>query len=940
MRPSVPVTFLFTDLQDSTRLWEEYPQAMHSALARHDALLRSAVEDNQGIIVKTTGDGLHAVFTDPADGLQAVLAAQLGLRTASWAETGVLKVRMGLHSGIAEEREGDYYGPVVNRAARIMGAAAGEQVLISQATAVLLDDRLPPNTSLLDLGDHYLRGVNRPVRLFQLQHPDLPSEFPSLKTVGTIPNNLPAQISSFIGREKELAEVRQLLAPEEDNHRLVTLTGPGGTGKTRLSLQAAEDMLAQFTHGVWLVELAPVTDPQAVAQAIATPLGLREQAARPLELIIVDHLRRQQVLLILDNCEHLLDECARLAELLLRSCPKLHILASSREILGITGEQSFRVRSLTLPPEGDVSDIEELAHYEAVRLFVARAVTVKSDFALNAENAPAVVQICRRLDGIPLALELAAARVHVLTPEQIAARLDDRFHLLTGGSRTVLPRQRTLQALIDWSYELLSEAECILLCRLAVFNGGWTLEAAENVAGIEPLNAYEVLDLLEHLVNKSLVVVEADELQMRYRMLETIRQYAQEKLAESGDAETIRDRHLAYYLAQSESAFEALMDLRPPSILASQYPAEADNFRTAWARSLADDGNAALRFAASFSSDWGLVVPLIEVHRFQDTVITQVQHNPEYTGPDAAQVKRLLLARALMSATVVASTARLFALSVRYATETKKLSQETGDMAYFVWADVFLTFSKALTSGREVIQQWMDEGYPRALRYGRNYMKAILLISWGSFNFFAYGQYDQEADKRWEEGMAMLRGSGNLWILGTGLQLAADLHGFRGEIVAAQQLAGQILAIYTELGDIYAANPARTLLADLARKQGDLRKAVHLYREAILIWRDSDRADAGVRILESLAFIAHTQAQDKNGADRREALVYAATLLGAVDSIRREIDRPVNFVDQAEYGKEVAGIREEMGEGAFQAAWDKGLKMDLDQAVRLATENY
>ena len=562
--PSGIVTFLFTDLEDSTRLWEEFPSEMKAVLARHDAILTSHVTEGDGMIVKTTGDGLHAVFSSPIDAIGVVVAAQLALRSENWSETEPLRVRMALHSGEAEQRGGDYYGSVVNRAARIMGTAAGEQILISAATADLTAGHLPEDVTYLDLGQHYLRGLNQPEQLYQVLHPDLPAEFPTLKTLGTIPNNLPAEISSFIGRENELAELNRLLTPEMDTNRLITLTGPGGTGKTRLALQSARMVLDKYPHGVWLAELAPVTDPLQVIQAVASPMGVRDQGARPLELMVADHLGSLQALLILDNCEHLIDECARLAELLLRNCPELHILASSRESFGIAGEQPYRVRSLSLPPADNNLNVNELAQFEAVRLFTERATEVKPGFALDANNAQDISQICHRLDGIPLAIELAAARVRVLSPKQIADRLDDRFRLLTGGSRTALPRQRTLQALIDWSYDLLPEEESILLCRLSAFINGWTLEAAEAVAGFKPLEPYQVLDLLEQLVNKSLVVAEETELGMRYFMLESIRQYAQEKLADSGESKKLRDSHLSFFLSESLEAHQHLMDLQPP----------------------------------------------------------------------------------------------------------------------------------------------------------------------------------------------------------------------------------------------------------------------------------------------------------------------------------------------------------------------------------------
>ncbi len=936
--PSGTVTFLFTDLEGSTQLWEDYPQAMKSALSRHDAILQEAVKTERGKIIKTTGDGLHAVFPTASDGVEAVLFAQLRLRAEAWKETGPLRVRMALHSGEADLRDGDYYGTVVNRAARIMGTASGDQILISASTADLTRDHLPAGVTLLDLGEHYLRGLQRPEKLYQVLHPDLPAEFPPLKTLGTVPNNLPAEITSFIGREKELENVKGLLSPDESINRLVTLIGPGGTGKTRLALEAAGYMLQDYPHGVWFAELAPVTDPQHVVRAIGLPMGIRDQGARPLELMVLDHLRSQQALLILDNCEHLIDECARLAEALLRDCPQLHILTSSREALGIAGERSFRVQSLSLPPDADDLSVEELDHYESVRLFVERAVAVKPSFSLSRDNAQDISQICRRLDGIPLAIELAAARVRVLSPGEIASRMDDRFRLLTGGSRTALPRQRTLQALIDWSYDLLPEAECSLLCRLSVFTSGWTLEAAESVCGFDPLEPYEVLDLLEQLVNKSLVVAESTELGVRYHMLESIRQYAQEKLAESNEGERMREGHMLYYLDQSRSSFQALMDLQPPGDWGRRFKPETDNFRAAWAWALESGIESALGFASYFSTAWSQVMPLVEIHRFQVKALELAEANPNFTDSDAPEEYQILLGRALASAATVAFGARMLGQVQNYAKRSTAVAERIGDMETWTSTRSIWMLATFLAGGKESLQKWLDEEYEQVMRFGRDYHQAMSLSYWGSVQFFATGQHSQEAQARWEQGMAMLRRSGNLWIQASALQFAADLSKFLGETGKARHLAEQVMDIYTDLGDKYAANPARSLLAELAREEGDFEQAADLFRETILVWRDTGRADAGVRTIESLAFTIHAQGEGESDQTRQAHLVYAAALLGAADAIRHNIDRPLSILDKPEYERELAALREAAGEEEFQSAWRKGQAMDLDQTVLLVLE--
>jgi predicted ATPase len=454
-----------------------------------------------------------------------------------------------------------------------MSTANGGQVLLSSQSEVLLRERLPEGVALRDMGAVQLKDFPHAEHVFQLVAPDLWVDFPALKSLATIPNNLPAQLTSFIGREKEVAEVRRLLATT----RLLTLTGSGGTGKTRLSLRVAEEFCGDassephYSDGVWFVELAPVTDPALVPQTVATVLGLRDETGQALTERLAGFLRDKQVLLILDNCEHLLEGCARLSDTLLRAAPNVKIIASSREALGIAGETTYHVPSLATPG-GQPSEIKtqpsDLLQYAAVRLFVERAAAAKPGFTLNDSNAPVVAQVCARLDGIPLAIELAAARVRALPVEQIAARLDDRFRLLTGGSRTALPRQQTLRALIDWSHALLTEPERVLLRRLSVFAGGWTLEAAEVVTKDEGkrmkdetdsfhpsafiLHPSDVFDLLTRLVEKSLVNLDEQAAEPRYVMLETIRQYARDKLLESDEGESLRDAHLSYFTTWAE----------------------------------------------------------------------------------------------------------------------------------------------------------------------------------------------------------------------------------------------------------------------------------------------------------------------------------------------------------------------------------------------------
>jgi predicted ATPase/class 3 adenylate cyclase len=544
------VTFMFTDVEGSTRLWETEPERMRPAMARHDVIVRATVDGHRGTVVKMTGDGIHAAFEQPLDALLAALDIQLALTAADTVGATGLAVRCGLHAGNDERRDKDFFGPAVNRAARIMSAAHGGQLLLSQEVAARVADALPAGVELRDLGVVRLRDLTTPERLYQVLHPQLRAQFPPLRSLASTPNNLPQQLNSFIGRERELAETRQKLAA----NRMLTLLGMGGIGKSRLSLQLAAEVLDDFPDGVWFVELAPLADERSVPQALASVLGVKEEAGRPVIEAVLKYVRDKRLLVVLDNCEHVVHACADLAKQLLQAGAGVKVLTSSRDYLQIAGETTYHVPTLSAPDPQKKESLAALAEHEAVRLFIDRVTAARPEFALTEKNAVAVTEICHRLDGIPLALELAAARARALSVENIATRLNDRFKLLATGDRTVLPRQRTLRALIDWSYELLDERERVLFQRLAVFAGGWTLEAAEAVCAGGTIDGAGVLDLQTQLVEKSLVVMELGG--ERYRMLDTVRAYAAEKLAAvpGNEANAVMQRHLSHYLAHAEQA--------------------------------------------------------------------------------------------------------------------------------------------------------------------------------------------------------------------------------------------------------------------------------------------------------------------------------------------------------------------------------------------------
>jgi predicted ATPase/class 3 adenylate cyclase len=542
--PSGTVTFLFTDVEGSTRLWELSPSAMVTAMTRHDELVRAAVEAQGGYVFSTGGDGFAVAFARAGDAIAAAVSAQRALAGESWPADATIAVRMGLHTGEVEERGGDYFGSAVNRAARLTGLAHGGQVVLSAATADVAADTLLPGVKLVDLGEHLLRDLSRREHVFQLEAPGLGWDFAPLRSVDVMPGNLPVQPTSFVGRSDEVRALTAALGQAA----LVTVTGAGGVGKTRLAVQVAAELLPTFAEGAWLCELAAAGDADGLAHVVASTLGVAQRAGRSLEQSIVEFLRPARLLLVLDNCEHLIDAAGRLTAGILAGCPGVRMLATSREALAIPGEQVWPLRSLDLPdPAGGVPMAEASG---SGRLFCERAAAARPGFVLSEANVAAVVEVCFRLDGIPLAIELAAARVAAMTPAEIAGLLDERFRLLSGGRRTAVERHQTLRAAVDWSYGLLSETERVVFDRLAVFSGGFTLAAATAVLTGDGIEGWDIVDAVSGLVAKSMVVAEPSAGEhTRYQLLETLRQYGRERLDEGGDIDRWRQRHARHFAA-------------------------------------------------------------------------------------------------------------------------------------------------------------------------------------------------------------------------------------------------------------------------------------------------------------------------------------------------------------------------------------------------------
>src|SRR5215207_8382269 len=640
--PTGTVTFLFTDIEGSTKLWEQNAAAMQSALARHDEILRDATEQHGGYVFKTVGDAFCCAFPKAPDALEAALDAQRLLLKERWAESGPLRVRMSLHMGVAEERDGDYFGPPVNRVARLLSAAHGGQVLLSLPTHEMVRDQLPVGISLAELGEHRLKDLFRPERVFQLVAPDLTSEFPPLRTLDTYRNNLPLQHTPLIGREKEVAEVRDLLRGDET--RLLTLTGPGGTGKTRLALQAAADLLDDFPDGTFFAPLATLTEAELLIPTVAETLGMRETAEQPLDESIKDYLGERRLLFVLDNFEQVLEAAPAVSELL-SAAAGLKVLATSRTPLGLYGEHEFPVPPLTLPDLKSPPPLERLTQYEAVGLFVERARALKPDFSITNESAPAVAEICVRLDGLPLAIELAAARIKMLPPKAMLQRLTSRLKLLIGGARDLPERQRTLRATIEWSFALLDEGEQVLFGRLAVFSGGRTLEAIEAICDAERDLPVEAFDGISSLLDKSLLrQEEGPNGEPRFVLLEIVHEFAREKLQESAEAEQIKRVHAQYFLTLAEEAYPELKGANQLDWL-ERLEAEHDNMRAALSWALQrKEAEVALRLGGALWWFWSMRGYYSEGRRWlEEALAMDGRGSPEVRAMALAGVGQLAL---------------------------------------------------------------------------------------------------------------------------------------------------------------------------------------------------------------------------------------------------------------------------------------------------------
>ncbi len=895
-------------------MWEKSPQTMRTALVRHDEMLRSAIEANGGHVFKTMGDAFCAAFPTAPEAVEAALYAQRTLLVdETWGDAGGAPlVRMALHTGSAEERDGDYFGPPLNRVARLLSAAHGGQTLLSSPAQELVRDQLPVGAQLRDLGEHRLKDLARPERVFELLAPELPAAFPPLRTLESSPNNLPMQPTLLVGREQEVEDIRgRLLAPEV---RLLTLTGPGGTGKTRLALQAAADLLEEFEDGVFLVVLATLTDPTLVVSTVAQVLGVRESGDQPLIEGVKDYLKDKRLLLILDNFEQVLEAAPLAGELL--SAPRIQVLATSRIPLRVYGEHEYAVPPLAVPDPKHLPGFEALSQYEAVRLFIERAKAAKADFAVTSENAPAVAEICARLDGLPLAIELAAARVKLLPPTAMLGRLGRRLKLLTGGARNLPERQRTLKGAIEWSHTLLDEGEKILFARMAVFSGGRTIEAIEAVCDAQedlPVDAFEGVS---SLLDKSLLrQEEGPEGEPRFVMLETIHEYAREKLQESGEAGEIRRAHKEYFLALAEEAEPELMG-------ADQVPwmerleAEHDNLRAALSWSLeVGDSESALLIGGALWRFWNVRGHFSEGRRWLAAALSEGEAAP-------VGVK----ARALLGLGYLALRQGDYMRATEDLEASLALYREAEDRRGEAYALCFLGWIALDRNELERAEGLLEESLALSRAVGTARDVSVVLNALAMLDLYR-GDYERVAALQ-EESLSLAREAGDIRsiaIYTTNLGMTAAV---TGEYERAETFLQEALEVHRKIGAEDMIAPSINLFGFLALSRNDSDRAEELCVVSLRELRERAQIPGIAFALDILAGVAASR-----GEIRR-----AARLWGAAAGSREVNNIPWLPEERAMIEPHIDAARTRLDDLSWQEEWEKGRSMTLDQAVNYALE--
>jgi predicted ATPase/class 3 adenylate cyclase/Tfp pilus assembly protein PilF len=966
------VTFLFTDIEGSTRLWESDPRAMADALRRHDSLLNSSIDAAGGTVFKTAGDAFCAVFPTASAAIEAAVSAQRALAGDAPCGSIPIKVRMAIHAGDAERRAGDYFGPPLNRVARLLATAHGRQVLVSRAATELATNHLPPDVELHDLGEHTLKDLQQAERVYQVSAPGLAEDFPPLRTVRLLLRNVPQPGTPLVGREREVAfaralfglsltgEERQMLGTEPpEPARLLTLSGPGGAGKTRLASHLATQIGVEFGDGVVFVPLAELTSPALVPGEILGILDLGEKTGDAPLALIKEHLRDRHLLLVLDNFEQVMDAAELVAELLI-SAPRLHVLVTSRERLNLRGEHELPLPPLALPELPRLAPtensetqallaVEAIERSDAVRLFVQRAQSIQPGFAITVDNARAVAAICSRLDGLPLAIELAAARLRLLSPQALLERFDHRLDVLSRGPRDLPARQKTMRDTIAWSYELLDPAEQRLFARLSIFAGGAAVEAVEAVAGdVEDEDGRDTVELLESLADKSLLNLPTDVDEPRVVMLQTIRDYGQEQLAASGEQERVGQCHADFFLALAEES-EPQLAGRGQKHWLDCLDRELGNLRAAigWFRDH-DHAAEALRLSGALWRYWWIRGDMSEGRGYLESLLQK-----------SGDITPALRAKALNGAGVLAESQGDFETAQRLHQESLDIARRADDLLGVSWSLNNLGVVAINQGDYDRARTLLEENLAVAERTNDAASVATAIIDLGQLAIYQ-GEHDQAATLL-TRALALFRDLGDESHMARSLNNLGYLALGLREYDRAREHLTESLALHRSVGDRQGIASTLNNLAEVANALSDSETATGLYLESYMLALEGGNRLYAAIAMENLATLAQQRGEDRTAQNRfREALLLyrgardlqgiAACLAGLATSASRE-DRPreaavlLGAVDQlcCVEGQEqftppnleeaTQGLRRTLGDASFDTAWQSGRSMPIDEII-------